>query len=578
MRSFYNDVREKSGLWIVVFLLAVLSHGTMLLGRSIGIDTEDLIALQEAFYGEWLSMGRQGLVLLKLLFGTGIFNPQLAGVMTLLFLVVACMLWTSLFSCVSGKDSQAAVFVFSGLLLVSPLITEQMYFKLQSMEVAFGFCLMAVSLLLVYWSTTTKNHKQKYLFFCGSVLFNVVLFSLYQVMVPLFLFGASACFFLYCFFRKDASVREMKKLGILYLAVFLIGFICNQILTMVCFSAGADYLTGQVRWFTQSFKDCLINIYWHVKAVLLGQGMYYSKFYPVGCLFLIGIVLYNGRDKKRKAAFIGTVISLLMTIASPFYMTILCAVEPVRRSQLVMPFALAFVAYVLILCTDPCIGDMPLAWRTGRAASREDKASLLDYTDPCIGTMPLTWRMGRAASREDETSLLDYTDPCIGDMPRTSRTASMGKIRYIVLLVLCVTTGYVQLSGTMRLNYTDSVRYESDVRTAQAIMEDLDKLGDDAHAYPIIFVGKRAAELNNSCVMGDTIGYSFFEWDTDVAPQGFYNTRRIIHFFHVLGGDYHRGNEAQALKAAEYSKSMNSWPMEGSIVLHDDCIIVKLSD
>ena len=214
-----------------------------------------------------------------------------------------------------------------------------------------------------------------------------------------------------------------------------------------------------------------------------------------------------------------------------------------------MPFALAFVAYVLILCTDPCIGDMPLAWRTGRAASREDK-----------------------------TSLLDYTDPCIGDMPRTSRTASMGKITYIVLLVLCVTTGYVQLSGTMRLNYTDSVRYESDVRTAQAIMEDLDKLGDDAHAYPIIFVGKRAAELNNSCVMGDTIGYSFFEWDTDVAPQGFYNTRRIIHFFHVLGGDYHRGNEAQALKAAEYSKSMNSWPMEGSIVLHDDCIIVKLSD
>ena len=549
MRSFYNDVREKSGLWIVVFLLAVLSHGTMLLGRSIGIDTEDLIALQEAFYGEWLSMGRQGLVLLKLLFGTGIFNPQLAGVMTLLFLVVACMLWTSLFSCVSGRDSQAAVFVFSGLLLVSPLITEQMYFKLQSMEVAFGFCLMAVSLLLVYWSTTTKNHKKSMYFFCGSVLFNVVLFSLYQVMVPLFLFGASACFFLYCFFQKDVSVREMKKLGILYLAVFLIGFICNQILTMVCFSAGAGYLTGQVRWFTQSFKDCLINIYWHVKAVLLGQGMYYSKFYPVGCLFLIGIVLYSGRDKKRKAVFVGTVISLLMTIAAPFYMTILCAVEPVRRSQLVMPFALAFVAYVLILCTDPCIGDMPRTSRTGRAASRED-----------------------------ETSLLDYTDPCIGDMPRTSRTASMGKITYIVLLVLCVTTGYVQLSGTMRLNYTDSVRYESDVRTAQAIMEDLDKLGDDAHAYPIIFVGKRAAELNNSCVMGDTIGYSFFEWDTDVAPQGFYNTRRIIHFFHVLGGDYHRGNEAQALKAAEYSKSMNSWPMEGSIVLHDDCIIVKLSD
>lgn len=504
MKVFYDDIREKCNLWIVVFLLAVFSHGTMLLGNSIGIDTEDLIALQGTFYEEWLSMGRQGLVFLKLIFGTGVFNPQLAGVMTLLFLTAACILWTSLFSCISGKDSRTATFVFSGLLLVSPLITEQIYFKLQSMEVAFGFCLMAVSLLFVYEVVTTKDYPKKYLLFWGAVFFNIVLFSLYQVMVPLFLFGASACFFLYCFFREDVSTGDMRRLGILYFTVFLMGFVLNQILTAVCFSTGSDYLTAQVRWFTQSFKDCLINIYWHVKAVLLGQGMYYSKFYPVGGLFLVGIVLCSGRDKKRKAVFVGSVISLLITIASPFCMTVLCAVEPVRRSQLVMPFALAFIAYVLILC--------------------------------------------------------------------------VGKKRRTVLLILCIVTGYVQLSDTMRLNYTDTVRYESDVRTAQAIMGDLDKLGEDTHAYPIIFIGKRAAELNNSCVMGDTIGYSFFEWDTEVEPCGFYSTRRIIHFMHVLGGDYHRGNEAQALKAAEYSKHMNIWPGEDSIALYDGCIIVKLSD
>ncbi len=156
MKVFYDDIREKCNLWIVVFLLALFSHGTMLLGNSIGIDTEDLIALQGTFYEEWLSMGRQGLVFLKLIFGTGVFNPQLAGVMTLLFLTAACILWTSLFSCISGKDSRTATFVFSGLLLVSPLITEQIYFKLQSMEVAFGFCLMAVSLLFVYEVVTTK--------------------------------------------------------------------------------------------------------------------------------------------------------------------------------------------------------------------------------------------------------------------------------------------------------------------------------------------------------------------------------------------------------------------------------------
>jgi len=504
MRIFYKDIQKKCSLWIVVLLLAVFSHGTMLLGGSIGIDTEDIIALQDAFYGEWLSMGRQGLVFLKWLFGTSIFNPLLTGVMTLLFLTAACILWTSLFSCISGKSSQLAAFVFAALLLVSPLITEQMYFKLQSMEVTFGFCLMAVSLFFVYWATITKVCKKKYLFLLGSVILNIILFSLYQVMVPLFLFGASACFFLYCFFQEDASVEIMKKLGVFYLTAFFTGFALNQILTIFCFSAGADYLTAQVRWFTQSFKDCLINIYWHVKAVLLGQGIYYSKFYLLGCLLLIGIVLYCGRNKKNKAMFVGSVISLLMTIVAPFYMTVLCALEPVRRSQMVMPFALAFVAYVLIL-----------------QESGNKRA---------------------------------------------------------MLLILCMMTGYVQLSNTMRLNYTDNVRYESDVRTAHAIMEDLNELGEEAHAYPIIFIGKRPAELNNSCVMGDTIGYSFFEWDTEVEPRGFYSTRRIIHFMHVLGGDYHRGNETHALKAAEYSKHMEIWPKEGSIAMQEECIIVKLSD
>ena len=164
MRIFYKDIQKKCSLWIVVFLLAVFSHGTMLLGGSIGIDTEDIIALQSAFYEGWLSVGRQGLVFLKWLFGTSIFNPQLAGVMTLLFLTVACMFWTSLFSCISGKSSPLATFIFSALLLVSPMITEQVYFKLQSMEVTFGFCLMAVSLFFVYWAAITKVRRKKYLF------------------------------------------------------------------------------------------------------------------------------------------------------------------------------------------------------------------------------------------------------------------------------------------------------------------------------------------------------------------------------------------------------------------------------
>lgn len=512
MKAFYEYIKESGGLWIVVLLLALFSHGTMLLGRSIGIDTEDIITLQDAFYGEWVSMGRQGLVLLKLLLGTRVFNPAFTGVMTLIFLAGACSLWNYLFYRITGKKNWTASFVFSVLLTVSPLLTEQLYFKLQAMEMTLGFCMMAVSLFLVYHvaiAVGQKNSagKKNGVYLAVSVTLNIILFSLYQAMVPLFLFGAAACFFLYYFFREKAGADGLRRMGILYPAVFLGSFVLNQVITVVWFSSGSGYLTGQVRWFTQSFKDCLINIYWHVRAVVLGQGLYYSKLYPACCLLLAAIVFVTVRKKQQK--FIvraGGVLSLLLVMAAPFYMTVLCAVEPVMRSQMVMPFALAFVAYAVAVCLEK------------------------------------------------------------------RRTAAR------IFLVLCAVAGYVQLRGTMQLNYTDTVRYESDVRIAEAIMDELNALEDSAHSYPVVFVGKHAAELNHSCVKGDTIGYSFFEWDADVEPYGFYNTRRIVGFMHTLGGNYVQGNAEQAVRAAEYSKDMADWPMQGSIVLHDGCIIVRLSD
>lgn len=515
MKAFYKYIRESISLWFVVLLLASFSHGTMLLGRSIGIDTEDIITLQDAFYGEWVSMGRQGLVLLKLLLGTRVFNPAFTGVMTLLFLAGACSLWNYLFYQVTGRKNQTASLVFSVLLTVSPLLTEQLYFKLQAMEMTLGFCMMAVSLLLVYYAAIDGDKKKKCAYLVASVVLNIILFSLYQAMVPLFLFGAAACFFLCCFVRKKAEPDVLRRMGILYPAVFLGSFALNQVITAVWFSSGAGYLTGQVRWFTQSFKDCLINIYWHVRAVGLGQGLYYSKLYPAGCLFLAVIVFGTVRKRQQKFTVrLGSVLSLLLVMAAPFYMTVLCAVEPVMRSQMVMPFAFAFVAYAVILCL-------------------EDRRSFV----------------------KDKQSFM-----CT------------------VFLLLCVAAGYAQLKATMQLNYTDTVRYESDVRIAEAIMDELNLLEDSAHSYPVVFVGKHAAELNHSCVKGDTIGYSFFEWDADVEPCGFYSTRRIVGFMHTLGGNYVQGNAEQVVKAAEYSKDMADWPMQGSIALHDGCIIVRLSD
>ncbi len=45
-----------------------------------------------------------------------------------------------------------------------------------------------------------------------------------------------------------------------------------------------------------------------------------------------------------------------------------------------MLMALQLMHEPFVLCADLRKGNMPLKWRAGRAASREDEPSLLDYT------------------------------------------------------------------------------------------------------------------------------------------------------------------------------------------------------
>lgn len=495
-------------MWLTVSAAALLVHGQMLMSPVIGIDTEMLITLQDSFYDGWLDIGRFGLVLLKYAMGAAVFNPYMAGLLTLLFLAGACLLWTYLFSLVSGKESGTAAFVFSILFIVSPIITEQVYYKLQSAEIAAGFCLTAVSLIWTYLAAQRKNTERgyavKYALPVGASLINVIVFGLYQVMVPLFLFGMSACIFLCCFFNEGRG-QALRRLAAYYICVFAAGFLANRAITAIWFSGGDSYLANQVMWFNQPFKDCIINIFSHAARALIGRGLYYSKLYLI-CLVLLFAAVLASFWKEKKSGKLSGIFSLLLAAAAPFYMTVLCAGEPVLRSQLVMPFALAFMPYSLLLFLK---------------------------------------------GKRKET---------------------------YVLLIICAVSGFAALNATMRLEYTESVRYERDASLARGIMEELDRLEDGAHSYPVVFIGKHTAELNNSCVRGEMMGHSFFEADADVEPYAFYSTRRILSFMHTLGGNYFQADDKQRIMALEYAKNMPSYPKEGSVELKDGCIIVKLGD
>lgn len=536
--SLREYVKRNGLLWIGVFLFIGLCHGSMLLGDTVGIDTEDIIVRQGLFYDSWLITGRQGLVLLKKLMGNILFSPYLAGAMTIVFLTFACILWTWLFSRISGRESKAAILAFSLLLNASSILTEQLYFKLQAAEISLSFCLVAAALSLVYQGIgllrLAKRGRGLFCLLCAAAL-NLITFSVYQVMVALFIFGAAACFFLFYFFGKSgvdgSGIDGSGHWGFIgiYVGVFLVSFGCNQIVTALFFS-GSNYLSSQMQWMSRPLGDCLRDIGLHmeyvliggqiyrtilrllhavgIRSVLIGGQIYYDNNYGVFCLLTCAAVFLFIRKQATTRgggkAVVLAILGLAGCLLAPFYMTIFCGGEQVIRSQLALPFALAFLAYACLLFFPKALPSC------------------------CI-------------------------------------------------LALCLLTGYQQMQYTMRLNYTDKVRYESDVRIASAIMEEIDRLEDEDYTYPVAFIGSHPAELNNSCLRGEPIGFSFFEWDTDVAPLGVYSTQRILGFMHTLGKDYMQADQEQMADALAFSEEMANWPAKGSVTLRNGVIIVKLS-
>lgn len=501
-----NYLEKYRVLWILLVIAMVLVHGTMLFGTSIGIDTEVMMGLQESFYESWLGIGRYGLVFMKTLMDTKMLNPFLIGVLATILLPCVCIAWTFFFGKITEKQNAYGITFFSLILVTYTIITEQLYFKLQAVEVLLALILTAVSLLLVFIGTVNKQGRVRWLMYVMAVLLNVLDFGVYQVMVPLFIFGAAAGFFLYIFVREERNEKDILRLVFSYIGIFFISLLLNQVLSKVFFSNGADYLSNQIAWGTMPFGDCVAIIFSHVMEIALGTQIYYVKTFSVYAfiLFVTSIVLWI-RNKGRKGNVLG-ILSLILIFLAPFYMTILCGQTPVIRSQLVMPFVVGFFAYAVF--------DL-----------RVEKKCFI----------------------------------------------------YLALAV-SIFTVYLQMKYTAMLHYSDQVRYESDVRIATRISERIDALENEANSYPVVFFGAYETRLNPSCIKGEVIGYSFFEWDSQTQPLGVQSTRRILCFMQSLGMNYGQANMEQTQKALEECMEMPAWPAQDSIQEKNNVIIVKLGE
>lgn len=504
----HNHFQKNGSRIILMGLFIFLFHGAKLNSVIIGIDTEDIINMKYDFYNGWLTTGRQGLVFLKWLFGCLEFNPYLAGFMTLIFFVAGTSAFFLLWDKYTGWDKPGLPGWFlGGLLWIShPIITEQFYFSLQSVEICMGFVLLACALLL-----TEKWIQSKHILYgVASVILLIICFSLYQVFVAIYIFGTVTLLLLKGLAEEDINVYTLLKKRLLpHVLVFLSAFALNTVITKLFFS-GSDYLQEQILWETIGFGAGVKGILGHIYRACTGADYFYYNC-GYGILFLITLVLFllvlrkTGHSGAVKGILIFFLFCLFLT---PFLMTIVCGGAPAVRSQLVLPMATGFLAYL----------DLYLLH------FMKEKA-----------------------------------------------------IRSFAVLIAAVSlmTGFHQLQLTMRLYYTDSMRFEHDVSMGRDLIQRIENVRNEEW-LPVIIIGRKEFPPNKACLFGEVIGKSMFDYDLEAEPQFYWSTRRARGLFEILGHYYDSVEGDDIAKAIKYSKDMPMWPAEGCVQVYDGMIIVKL--
>lgn len=500
------------GLAAYVFLI----HFHMLNSMIPGIDTEHMISNSESLYTSWRGIGRQGLWLVKRLSGNVTFNPYFAVLLTLLFLVLVCLLVPFIFNLATGnkkgyRGEAMLVFTFGAIVVSHPIMTEQLYFTLQSAEVVFSFFLLELCLTCAHFWSATRNP----LWLLPTILLLQIPFSTYQAFVPLFIAGAVGMTLLQSLFTSLSIRRQMEYVG-RFIIAFLAGFLINQLISRLFFIS-SSYLNNQFHWSNAGFIGGCREILSHIRDVFAGFGPFYFIEFFFLSLVLVVILLRRCLAIKRTGIFVWQLFLLAAWLASPFYLSILLGIRPVVRAQLVLPFAMGGTAFL-------------------------------------SGYLFIMWKQEHFG--------------------KTLRT-----LIGIVLLLLCFSTVYKEAAVTSKLYYTDSIRKQGDLNLAQSLQKDIQTFcGDADYDGAVVFWGRREAVRNASCIQGDIMGQSFFNWDVDVEPLYFFSSNRIVDFMNTLGSSYSKPTAEQVDFASKVIAEMPCYPAPGSIMWVEDTLVVKLSE
>lgn len=511
VREFLND--HKYSWWIMGMFLFV-AYGIKIFNVSISHDTEAIMTVPDYLYDSWLSMGRFGLIALKKLLGTYLFNPYAASAMMFVMMIINGMAWEYLFCWLGDRKEQKSwsTWIFPTLYFTSMIVAEQSGFLLQAYEVNVVFFLIAVSIFCLCKMVLEYG---KWYLAVPAVVCPVIAFASYQAYVPLFMAAASVCFVLiYDTNSRQSNGKTDFRFCLKVLLAFIIDFVAafavyqivNKIIMAKYLQRATSYISDQVAWGNEPLKTTIKAILTHVAEALQGKGIFFTALY--GLMYVVVLLYMAARIRKKEKSYWIYMIAVLFSGAVPFFMTVVLGVAPTARTEIVLPFIVAFYCEYLV---------------------RKVK----------------------------------------------SKEALNGV--YILATVFFAAFCMHQSMMTSRLYYTQYTQYEEDVRVAAKISDRIEQLNlGETPTQPVMYVGSRAAHKNRSCIQDDQlelVGRSYFA----VSFSTNHGTWVMHNFMSTLGYDYEMSLDEEKITTAEkYAADMPVWPAQGSVALKDGIIIVKL--
>lgn len=518
-------------------LLALIPFAARLFRYSISIDTEEMINAPQKMLTSWLYHERVGLVISKYLFGQTSFHYTVELVGTVLFLAAACLVWNR---AVHRAAEGGWDWLFPLLFLTHPVVTEQLHFILQSMEVAWAvlLCLAAAGWLddgcYEIWQRGQIPGKRSGWKIPAGILALIWSFSSYQSLVPLYIAAAAGLYLI----RMERMRERYWAVALSQVGVFLIAFLLSRGAAKIglyratgSFEATA-YVAGMVQWGTKPVIDCIRELYHYGVAILLGQGPYYTAAYLIA---LAGTVLVwlAGVFRSRSYLRITYVLAGVILYLTPFLLPLYLGGADQKRAQMTLAFVIAFGWWYLIRLI-------------GRVALERKK---------CVsaGGEPVLDGQGCAPA---------------------GKTVRLGSVGLILAGVCAVLLAGLQWKQSWRLNQTAYKVYRQELALTEAVCEAIEETGAPPDAK-VQIVGRWSPVMTEDMVAGETISWSFYEWD---AEQAYGSTGRVIGLWNTLGYRYQAVDLAAAPDGVAAAAAMPVWPEEGAVRWDGSTVIVRIGE